>query len=179
MNVPAGITLEAINGMSREEFVHSLGGVFEHSPWVAEGAYGQIPFRSVEHLHEAMLEFVRNAEHGQIEVLLRAHPDLATRLQVSPLSAAEQQGAGLDRLTPEEFRVLTDLNAAYAAKFRFPFILAVRGKNKDDIIAAIGERVKRSPQEEWEQALNEIGTITRFRLEDLIMDTSTEKGRPV
>ncbi|MNL64899.1 Uric acid degradation bifunctional protein [compost metagenome] len=99
--------------------------------------------------------------------MLRAHPDLATRLQVTPLSAAEQKGAGLDRLTPEEFAVLTDLNVRYTEKYQFPFILAVRGKNKDDIIASISERVNGTKENEWERAIVEIGKITKFRLEDL------------
>lgn len=171
--IPASVlTLEQINAMSRTEFVETLGGIFEHSPWVAEGAYTQIPFRSVEHLHSSMVETALSADRSQIKALLRAHPDLATRLQVSPLSAAEQQGAGLDQLTAEEFNLLSDLNKKYTDKFKFPFILAVRGKNKDDIIDAIGERVNRSPQEEWVQALSEIGAITRFRLYDLINNHS-------
>lgn len=173
MVIPASVlTLEQINAMSRTEFVETLGGIFEHSPWVAEGAYTQIPFRSVEHLHSTMVETALSADRSQITALLKAHPDLATRLQVSPLSAAEQQGAGLDQLTAEEFNLLSDLNKKYMDKFHFPFILAVRGKNKDDIISAIGKRVNRSPQEEWVQALSEIGAITRFRLYELINNHS-------
>ncbi|AIQ16530.1 OHCU decarboxylase [Paenibacillus sp. FSL H7-0357] len=169
MTVPDDfLTLDKINGLGKEEFVRTLGGIFEHSPWVAEGTYGHIPFQSVEQLHGVMLETARSAERSRIEELLRSHPDLATRLQVTPLSAAEQQGAGLDQLTPAEFERLTGLNTAYTEKFHFPFILAVRGKNKDDIIKAIGERVNRSLAEEWEQALYEIGKITSFRLRDLI-----------
>lgn len=164
------LTLDEINRMNDAEFVAALGGIFEHSPWIAKSTYGHIPFQSVEELHGIMLDTARGAGEEQIADLLRSHPDLATRLKVTPLSAAEQQGAGLDRLTPEEFQQLTDLNAAYTEKFRFPFILAVRGKNKDDIIAAIRERVNRSYQEEWEQALAEIGRITRFRLNDLITE---------
>ncbi|WP_233476425.1 2-oxo-4-hydroxy-4-carboxy-5-ureidoimidazoline decarboxylase [Paenibacillus sonchi] len=163
-------TLEEINRMSKEEFVANLGGIFEHSPWVAEGAYKHIPFQSAAQLHGMMLATARNAEHSRVEALLRAHPDLATRLQVSPLSESEQQGAGLDRLSPEEFARLTELNAAYTEKFRFPFILAVRGKDKDDIIQSIEARLNRSQEEEWEQALAEIGKITAFRLNDLIRE---------
>ncbi|WP_342564807.1 2-oxo-4-hydroxy-4-carboxy-5-ureidoimidazoline decarboxylase [Paenibacillus sp. FSL R7-0345] len=154
--------------MSREQFVAALGGIFEHSPWVAERAYQQIPFHSVEELHRAMLQTVRSVPDSQITELLRSHPDLATRLQVTPYSAAEQQGAGLDRLTAEEFGLLTGMNAAYTEKFGFPFILAVRGKNKDDIIAAISERVHHPLEQEREQALYEIGRITGFRLHDLL-----------
>lgn len=93
MTVPDDfLTLDKINGLGKEEFVRTLGGIFEHSPWVAEGAYAYIPFQSVEQLHGVMLETARSAERSRIEELLRSHPDLATRLQVTPLSAAEQQG---------------------------------------------------------------------------------------
>ncbi len=166
----SSLTLDRINSMSKTEFVESLGGIFEHSPWVAEGAFQHSPFRSVDQLHDTMLEIARTAERSQVEALFRAHPDLATKLQVSSLSAAEQQGAGLDRLSPEEFTLLNDLNKKYTDTFHFPFILAVRGKNKEDIMNAISERVNRSLQEEWEQALSEIGAITKFRLQDLLMD---------
>ncbi|WP_419886009.1 2-oxo-4-hydroxy-4-carboxy-5-ureidoimidazoline decarboxylase [Paenibacillus sp. B-A-8] len=165
-------TLDEVNAMSITEFVKHLGGVFEHSPWVAVEAYKQIPFHSIEHLHSTMMQTVLNADRSRMEGLLKAHPDLATRLQVTPLSASEQQGAGLDRLTMEEFNLLNDLNRKYTDKFQFPFILAVRGKNKDDIISAIGARVERSPQEEWVQAFSEIGLITKFRLSDLIIHSS-------
>ncbi|WP_238654919.1 2-oxo-4-hydroxy-4-carboxy-5-ureidoimidazoline decarboxylase [Paenibacillus piscarius] len=169
MNIPAGrLTLEQINDMAEPEFVEVLGGIFEHSPWVAEGAYVKRPFSTVQQLHDAMTEVALTAEPDRQLLLLRAHPDLATRLAVSPLSAAEQQGAGLDRLAPEEFRELTELNAAYTTRFGFPFILAVRGKDKEDIISAIRERVSRSAEEERAQALREISRITRFRLEDLL-----------
>ncbi|ASA26145.1 OHCU decarboxylase [Paenibacillus donghaensis] len=170
------MNLDQINSMDKETFVASLGGIFEHSPWVAEGAYSRLPFRSVEELHQVMLDTARGAKRSQVEALLKAHPDLATRLAVTPLSAAEQQGAGLDRLTPEEFERLTELNCSYTGKFRFPFILAVRGKNKDDIIQAIEERVHRSVEEEWEQALSEIGRITSFRLHDLLADVPNGEG---
>jgi len=165
-------TLEEINAMSITDFVKQLGGIFEHSPWVAEEAYKQIPFHSIEHLHSTMMQTVLSADRSRMEGLLKAHPDLATRLQVTPLSASEQQGAGLDRLTTEEFNLLNDLNRKYTDKFQFPFILAVRGKNKDDIINAIEARVERSPQEEWVQAFSEIGLITKFRLSDLIIHSS-------
>ncbi|MNM91046.1 Uric acid degradation bifunctional protein PucL [compost metagenome] len=164
------LTLPDLNTMSREEFAKALGGIFEHSPWVAEATYNARPFNSVDELHRAMIETARNAGTDTVLSLLRAHPDLATRLQVTPLSAAEQKGAGLDRLTPEEFEKLTDLNRRYTEKFQFPFILAVRGKNKDDIMDSITARIQSTPEIEWERALDEIGKITRFRLVDLLGD---------
>ncbi|GGF81449.1 uricase [Paenibacillus albidus] len=164
------VTLDEINAMDKAAFIAALGGIFEHSPWVAEGAYRHIPFRSVEELHKTMLDTACQAERGQVAALLSAHPDLATRLQVTPLSAAEQRGAGLDRLTPEEFTLLNELKRKYTDKFKFPFILAVRGKTKDEIIEAIGKRVHRSRDEEWAQAQAEIGHITGFRLRDLVRE---------
>lgn len=165
------ITLKELNRMNEEAFTEALGGIFEHSPWVARGAYRHLPAESVEQLHRLMLETATGADESKITELLREHPDLATRMQVTPLSAAEQQGAGLDRLTAEEFDFLAEMNAKYTEKFKFPFILAVRGKTKDDIITAIGERVNRTYEEEREQALHEIGIITRFRLYDLVTES--------
>ncbi|MGG6309654.1 2-oxo-4-hydroxy-4-carboxy-5-ureidoimidazoline decarboxylase [Paenibacillus macerans] len=163
-------TLKLLNRMSKEEFTEALGGIFEHSPWIAEAAFGAKPFGSVGELHGVMLSAVRNASRETALRLLRAHPDLATQIQVTPLSAAEQQGAGLDRLTPEEFAALTDLNRRYTEKFGFPFILAVRGKNKDDILRSISERIESTPDREYERALAEVATITRFRLGDLVLE---------
>lgn len=168
LSLPETLTLDWLNQASPQLFAAALGGIFEHSPWVAERAYSGRPFTSVEELHDCMLQAVRKAPDELIRGLFRAHPDLATRMKVSPLSAAEQHGAGLDRLTPDEFAAMQDLNRAYTSKFGFPFILAVRGHDKSSIMAAIALRVKRSPEEEWNQALDEIGRITRFRLDDLI-----------
>lgn len=161
-------SVNEINAMDRDEFVRTLGGVFEHSPWVAESAWALRPFASGQELHEAMMRTVRRSGPDAILELLRAHPDLGTRLAVSDYSAAEQQGAGLGELTPEEYETFRGLNESYVGKFGFPFILAVRGKNKEDILAAMQKRIDHSPEAEREQALREIERITGFRLADLI-----------
>lgn len=160
--------LNQLNRLEQEQFVELLGDIFEHSPWVAEHAYHQIPFSSVEALHQAMVQIMRKAaEHDALQ-LLRAHPDLATRLEISPFSEGEQQGSGLDRLTPEEYEQFSNLNRAYTEKFKFPFIFAVRGKTKKEIMQAMQARLGRQLHEEREQALVEIERITRFRLIDHI-----------
>ncbi|WP_019003722.1 2-oxo-4-hydroxy-4-carboxy-5-ureidoimidazoline decarboxylase [Cohnella laeviribosi] len=171
------ITLQSINRMDRSEFVEALGGIFECSPWVAEDAWTLRPFASVRELHEAMMGIVRGAPQDRIDSLLLAHPDLGTRLAVSGYSAAEQQSAGLSRLTQEEYERFHDLNKRYVGKFGFPFILAVRGKSKSDILAAMQERISRSAAEERERALSEIGRIAGFRLADLIHNENDEPGR--
>ncbi|TLS52851.1 2-oxo-4-hydroxy-4-carboxy-5-ureidoimidazoline decarboxylase [Paenibacillus antri] len=160
--------LAALNAMGKEMFVETLKDVFEHSPWVAEGAYAAAPFDSVASLRSAMMDVVRNAGEDKVLGLFRAHPDLATRLAISDWSAAEQQGAGLDRLSPAEFEAFSELNRAYVGKFGFPFLFAVRGKTKEDIEEAMRMRLPRSAFEEREQALREIEKIAGFRLVDLI-----------
>lgn len=162
------LTLDELNGMNREQFTEALGAIFEHSPWVAERAWSKRPFASREALHEAMLHVVRSSTEWEIIGLFRAHPDLAARIKMGDHSVREQQGAGLDRLSPEEFEWFSKQNRAYMDKFGFPFILAVKGKDKNDIQAAMAERIHHTEEQETEQALYEIGKITGFRLADLL-----------
>lgn len=172
--------LKEWNGMDREAFANALGGVFEHSPWIAEEAWERRPFASVEELHEAMLSVVRNAPDDRVLALIRSHPDLATRLGIGSLtafSAEEQKGAGLDRLTPEEFATFSALNEAYKAKFGFPFIFAVRGRGKEDILAAMRQRLDHAPEQELQEALAQIARIAGFRLRDLIAAERRGSGR--
>jgi 2-oxo-4-hydroxy-4-carboxy-5-ureidoimidazoline decarboxylase len=161
-------SLEFINQLEKAPFVELLGWVFEHSPWVAEQAWVQRPFASLTHLHQAMTQVVREKKAVEQVSLLRAHPDLATRLQMSEISQLEQQGVGLDRLSPAEFNQFTSFNNAYVAKFNFPFIMAVRGQSKETILAAMEERLANTLVAEHEQALQEIYKITQFRLADFI-----------
>ncbi|MDQ0116283.1 2-oxo-4-hydroxy-4-carboxy-5-ureidoimidazoline decarboxylase [Paenibacillus harenae] len=161
-------TMNEMNELDRQAFVAELGEIFEHSPWIANAAWEQRPFASVEALHEAMANVVREASKDQLIELFRAHPDLGTRLAVAPYSAKEQQGAGLNQLTSEEYEVFSEMNRKYVEQFGFPFILAVRGKTKEDILAAMESRILNSLQEETTQALSEIEKITKFRIQDLI-----------
>lgn len=161
-------TLGHINELDRLAFTAELGAVFEHSPWIASAAWENRPFASAEQLHEAMINVVREASRDKLIELFRAHPDLGTRLSVAPYSAKEQQGAGLNQLTNEEYELFFDRNKKYVDKFGFPFILAVRGKSKADILAAMERRIQHTVQEEMELALSEIEKITSFRINDLI-----------
>ncbi|RUS46405.1 2-oxo-4-hydroxy-4-carboxy-5-ureidoimidazoline decarboxylase [Cohnella sp. AR92] len=168
MTQPTKLSLDSINRMSRSEFVVSLGGIFEHSSWVAEKAWEGRPFSSGSALHEAMMQAVTDSPEETVIAFLRAHPDLGTRLKVTDYSASEQQGAGLDRLSPEEYETFSSLNREYVLKFGFPFILAVRGRNKEEILEAMKRRVNNGVSEEREEALRQIKRITRFRLDDLL-----------
>ncbi|QJC53430.1 2-oxo-4-hydroxy-4-carboxy-5-ureidoimidazoline decarboxylase [Paenibacillus albicereus] len=164
----ARVTIGELNGMTPERLVEALGGIYEHSPWVAERAAAGRPYASRQELHAAMERTVRESGEQAVLTLLRQHPDLGARLAMSEHSVAEQQGAGLDRLSPEEFETFSALNRQYVERFGFPFILAVKGKDKDGILQALRERTLREREAELEQALREIGRITGFRLADLI-----------
>ncbi len=166
------MTFEQLNNTSAAEFVEALGGIFEHSPWVPEAVAGMRPFESVERLHEAMVDAVQKA--GQVAQLglIRAHPDLAGKAarqgSLTAESTSEQKGAGLDRLTDNEFKEFHRLNNAYQSRFGFPFILAVRGHDKHSIMAAFRQRLGHNAGEEVTEALRQIALIARFRLNDLI-----------
>ena len=160
--------LAELNSLGREEFTRLLGPVFEHSPWVAERAWEHRPFTSLDHLHSAMTGEVERATYEEQSLLLRAHPDLGTRARMSTASADEQSGAGLDRLTPEEYRRLQEQNTAYRKKFGFPFLYAVKGSTKHDILRALDQRLKSTPSDEFHQALNQVYRIALFRLQDVV-----------
>ncbi len=168
------ITLAELNALPAAQFVAMLGGIFEHSPWVAEGAVAARPFADIAALHAAMCEVVDEAGVDAQLQLIRAHPELASRAAMAgDLTAAsnrEQGGAGLKSLTRPQFEELMRLNNDYGARFGFPFILAVKGHNPDSIIAALDARLAHSPKEEQRTALEQIGRIARFRLEELVAD---------
>ena len=159
------MTIGEINCLSQSEFIERLGEIFEASPWVAERAWARRPFASLDALHAAMVAEVEHASRDEQLALLRAHPDLGTRTRMSAASVGEQSGAGLDRLTPEEHAELTRLNAAYRDRFGFPFLFAVKGSTRHDILRSLRQRVAGSPEEEFRVALEQVFRIARGRLE--------------
>jgi 2-oxo-4-hydroxy-4-carboxy-5-ureidoimidazoline decarboxylase len=162
------MTIENLNSLDREAFVSAIGWVFEHSPWVAERAWSARPFANAEALYRGMVEQVERALLEEQLALLRAHPDLGTRARASDASAAEQGGVGLDRLTPQEFEELQRLNDDYRAKFGFPFLYAVKGSTKHDILQALRRRLQSTREEEFAEALRQVYRIAGFRLEQAL-----------
>jgi len=160
------MTIAELNAFDRTEFVEALGWIFENSPWVAERAWERRPFQSLDELHAVMTHLVSEATEAQQLALLRAHPDLGTRARVSDASTGEQRGAGLDRLTPDEFDRLQQLNTEYRSRFGFPFLFAVKGSTKHDVLTALDERGRRTRDEEFAEALRQVYKIARFRLEE-------------
>lgn len=168
----APLTLDGLNTASRADFISLLGNVFENSPWIAEAVQRARPFTTLYDLRAAMLAVVETATPERRLALIRAHPDLGDRLQraagLTPDSAAEQDAAGLDRLSDTEFALFAEANAAYKTKFGFPFILCVRRHTKDSILASFARRLGNDGGAEERQALAEIGRIATLRLAGLI-----------
>lgn len=157
----------------RAAFVARYGGVFEHGPWLAEAAFDAgPPDETATAIHTAMCAALGRADDDTKLALIRAHPDLAGRLalagRLTADSTAEQHGAGLDMQTDDERRRFTALNDAYRARFGFPFVIAVRGLAKADILAAFERRLINDRDAEIATALAEIERIALFRLRDLL-----------
>jgi len=164
----AAVTLSELNAGTRAAFVAALGGIIEESPWVAERAWAHRPFESLDALHAAMIDALAAAGADAQVGVLRAHPDLGARARMSDASVGEQAGAGLDRLTPEEFARLHELNGDYRRTFGFPFLLAVKGATKQHVLDALERRRHSTRDEEFAEALRQVARIARFRLETLI-----------
>lgn len=165
---------EKLNDFSNEQFVEVFGGIFEHSPWVAKQAMTEKPFASVDDAFEKMQKIVEEANYDEQLSLILEHPELGKRIKMSEASVREQSGAGLDSLSPEEFDVFSATNKAYMGKFEFPFIIAVAGKDKNDILAAMKERLNNSREAEFETALSEIYKIARLRFNAIIESLASE-----
>lgn len=164
--------LATLNSLDRDAFVTLLGGVFEHAAWVAEGAYPARPFPDIAALHGAMMGVVRGASPEARRAFLNGHPELAgpeaRARSMTADSASEQGSAALDRMPQAEADAFDRLNAAYREKFGFPFIVAVRGRDRAEILRLFEARVTGTQAEEEATAVEEIALITRMRLDRLI-----------
>ena len=149
--------------MDRADFLARFGGVYEASPWVAEACWPP-----PQDLPAAMRAVVDAAPRERKLALIRAHPELASRTKMADASVQEQAGAGLDQCSAEEFAAFQGLNAAYNARFGFPFIIAVKGLTRADILAAFEARLGNDPEIEFETAIAQIHRIAAFRLADLL-----------
>ncbi len=169
------VTLDRLNAASAAEFEAALGDVFEHAPWVAAQAAGARPFNTVAALHEAMVAAVSSAPADHIVAFLRGHPELsgaaALAGSMASHSTAEQAGLGLDRPADD----IAALNAAYSARFGFPFIVCVRRHTRTSLLSEFRCRLNHDREAEQAAALEEIRLITRLRLAGLV----TGPGMPV
>lgn len=162
------------SALSRAAFVATFADIYEHSPWVAESVFAQgigPDDDAIEHLHGRMARTLLNAGHEAQLALINAHPDLAgkaaLRGELTAASTAEQAGAGIQACSAEEFARFGELNAAYKARFGFPFIMAVKGSDRQQILDAFAQRLNNTPEQEFARALAEINQIALLRLQAL------------
>lgn len=166
------LSLEQVNALSPEDFVAVFGDIAEHSPWVAEKAAQARPFVDPNAVAEAFVDVVLTAGDPEKLALVRAHPDLAGRAAVAgdlaEESRREQAAAGLNQLTAEEFARFSTLNDAYRERFRFPFILAVKGAGKHDILRSFEQRIDNDPEAEFANAVRQVAQIVAFRIDERV-----------
>ncbi|MFL6798870.1 MAG: 2-oxo-4-hydroxy-4-carboxy-5-ureidoimidazoline decarboxylase [Xanthobacteraceae bacterium] len=166
------VTLQKLNAAEKTAFVDELGEIYEHAPWVAEAAYAQRPFASLNALHEAMTNAVREASAEQRIALLKGHPELAGKAAragvMTPDSNAEQGSAGLDHLSEAEYGAFHRLNDAYRKKFGIPFIVCVRRHSKESILHQFERRLQNGAAAETKAALTEVFRIAALRLDQRV-----------
>ena len=164
--------------MNKDDFVACFGGVYEHSPWIAEAVWERAPDPEMEEvqntpdgIHVAFKNILDAADRKAKLALLRAHPDLAGKLAISgeltDESTSEQANADLGNCTPEEFEAFQSLNDHYKEKFGFPFILAVRGYHRTEILDKFRERVNNDIDTEFNEALAQVHRIALLRLNEI------------
>jgi 2-oxo-4-hydroxy-4-carboxy-5-ureidoimidazoline decarboxylase len=158
-----------LSSLGKSDFVARFGGVFEHSPWVAERAWQRRPFASVDALHRAMLGAMDAASREEQLSLIRAHPELAGGEALTVASTSEQARLGFDRLSKNELEQMNDLNRRYREKFGFPCIVALKlHRDRQSVMAEMAGRLNNAQAVEIRNALEQIGHIARGRLEKLL-----------
>ncbi len=154
--------------LTRDAFIARFGPVYEASPWVAEAIWPVVARGELDEpqaLAQAMREAVEDAPRARRLELIRAHPQLAVASgAMAEASVREQRGAGLDQCSPDELEAFRSLNAAYLARFGHPFIIAVAGLSRDDILAAFADRLENDAEAEFATAMKQIHRIAGFRL---------------
>ncbi len=161
--------INKINKLTKSEFVKVFANIFENAGWIAEKLYNQKPFNSFEELSLKMINIFENSSKEKKLEILNAHPDLADKAKITlltPDSKKEQNSAGLDQCTEEEFSEFKKLNKTYK-KFGFPFIMSIKNKNKIEILNNFRKRINSELEIEFNEAVEQVKKIASLRLEDL------------
>ena len=162
------ISLEKINNLNKSDFLTIFGNVFEKSEWISEKVFDLRPFKNFEDLFSKIIGIYENSDKKIILKILNSHPELAVEKKLTMNSKNEQKNANLNECTNDEYNEFKKLNIEYKKKFYFPFIIAVKGKNKDEILNYFRERIKNSLDEEFFEAKKQVKKIATFRLEEII-----------
>ena len=159
-----------IEKLSETEFIEVFGNIFENASWIAKKLYEQKPFKNFHDLSKKMINIFESADYQDKLKILNSHPDLADKAKIGTLttdSNKEQNNAGLDQCTEKEFNQFKNLNLEYKNKFGFPFILAVKGKKKSEILLNFQKRVLSNKKDEFSEGISQVIKIAGLRLEEL------------
>ena len=161
-------SIDKINKLSKSEFISIFGNIFEKTEWIAERCYESKPYNNHNQLFSKIIEIFENTEKEKHLEILNSHPDLAIEKKLTEDSENEQKNANLNQCTEQEFREFKNLNEKYKKKFGFPFIIAVKGKNKLEILNSFRQRITNNINLEFEEAKKQVKKIASFRLSEII-----------
>ena len=160
-------SIDTFNKLNKSEFLSTFGNVFERTEWIAEKCYDSKPYNNVQELVNKMMEVFENSIKEKHLEILNSHPDLAVKKKLTKESENEQANANLNQCTNEEFEEFNKLNEKYKKKFGFPFIIAVKGKNKIEILNNFKKRILNDQENEFKEAKNQVKQISTFRLKEI------------
>ena len=161
-------SIDKFNKLSKPEFISIFGNVFEKTEWIAERCYDLKPYNNIDELFLKMMEVFEKTEKEKHLEILNAHPNLAVEKKLTRDSKNEQKSASLNQCTEKEFIEFKKLNEEYKKKFGFPFIIAVKGKNKEEILNSFRQRITNNINLEFEEAKKQVKKIASFRLSEII-----------
>ena len=161
-------SIDKFNKLSKVEFISIFGNIFEKTEWIAERCYESKPYNNLDELVSKMMKIFENNEKERHLEILNSHPDLAVEKKLTKDSKNEQKNASLNQCTEKEFLEFKKLNEEYKKKFGFPFIIAVKEKNKEEILNSFRQRITNNINLEFEEAKKQVKKIASFRLEEII-----------
>ena len=161
-------SIEKINRLSENEFIGTFGNIFEKTNWIANRAFNSKPYRNFNEFISTIIKIYENSSKEDCIKIFNAHPELAVEKKLTEDSHKEQKGANLNRCNNEEFNEFKNLNYEYKKKFGFPFIIAVKGKNKSEILINFRKRIKNEIDLEFDEAKVQVKKIANFRLNEII-----------
>jgi len=161
-------SIDKVNKLNKSDFISIFGNVFEKTEWIAQKSYDLKPYKNFEELFSKMMEIFENSNKESHMKILNAHPNLAVEKKLTEDSKNEQKNASLNQCTEKEFLEFKKLNEEYKKKFGFPFIIAVKGKNKEEILNSFRQRITNNINSEFEEAKKQVKKIANFRLSEII-----------
>ena len=161
-------SIDKINQLTKNDFIDIFGNVFEKTYWIADKAYNLKPYNNLNELSSSIIKVFENSSKEDFLKIFNAHPELAVKQKLTEDSQKEQDKANLNQCSNEEFNEFQNLNVKYKKKFGFPFIIAVKGKNKDEILINFRKRIKNEANLEFEEAKKQVKKIASFRLKEII-----------